>query len=451
MDFCIHRLPPHGRAYSKRLAKGVYLTAMIKKHHLLVLMAIGLTSPCFSQGFLKKLQKKAEAAATDLIIKKSTQKAEKAMEEKKQEESTSTSSSLKQTEEPASGSTREVKSYSKYDFVPGASILFTENFEQDQIGEFPLKWFTNGSGEVVTLEGFAGKWVKMSSGALLSPTFKFPENFTYEFDVFMDIDPATRYVRPALGFELFDRGNKATKVGYNAYTIKNMLKFSAGLHADNAIVTLDSRQNALVKLQSEKVKLPGFQTNYRNVVHVAIAVQKERLRLWMNADKIFDLPIAVASPHNFNQLLVWGAKTKEGSPAFYYTNFRVAAGLADTRTKLLSEGRYSTSGILFDSNSDHIKPESTGLMREIAAALKENGNVKFTIIGHTDNQGNDADNLVLSKKRAEAVKKSLIEEYGVEASLLQTQGKGAVQPIAENNTLTGRMQNRRVEFIKISQ
>jgi outer membrane protein OmpA-like peptidoglycan-associated protein len=168
----------------------------------------------------------------------------------------------------------------------------------------------------------------------------------------------------------------------------------------------------------------------------------------MNADKILDLPVAVAFPHGFNQLLVWGAKTKEGNPAFYYTNFKVAEGLADTRTKLLS-GKYSTNGILFDTNSDRIRPESTGLIREIASALKENGSIKFTIIGHTDNKGNSADNLALSKRRAEAVKKTLVESYGIEGSLLQTDGKGAAQPVTDNGTITGRAQNRRVEFIKV--
>ena len=424
---------------------------MIKKSYVLLMISIvGLSMPTYGQGFLKKLQKKAEQAAADLLIKKSTQKAEKAIDGKKEAaESATTSGSEKQDEKGDVKSGKTVKSYSKYDFVPGTSILFAENFEQDVIGEFPLKWFTNGSGEVVTLDGIDGKWVKMTSGALLSPTFKIPENFTYEFDVFIDIDPATRYVRPGLTFEIFDRGNKATKVAYNSYTIKNLLRFHGGLHVDKALFMLDSRQNGQVKLQSEKVNVPGFQVNYRNVVHVAVSVQKERLRLWMNADKIFDLPIAVANAHNFNQLLLWGAKTKEGNPAFYYSNIRVAAGVTDTRSKLMSEGKYVTNGILFDTNSDQIKPESAGLMKEIAVALKENPDAKFKIIGHTDNQGSADANLALSKRRAESVKKSLEDDYGVKGSSLQTDGKGAAQPIAENESVIGKAQNRRVEFVKI--
>ena len=54
-----------------------------------------------------------------------------------------------------------IKAYSKYDFTPGEQVIFYENFESDAIGDFPARWNTNGSGEVVTLEGYEGKWFKM--------------------------------------------------------------------------------------------------------------------------------------------------------------------------------------------------------------------------------------------------------------------------------------------------
>jgi outer membrane protein OmpA-like peptidoglycan-associated protein len=422
---------------------------MTSKKHLILLVAIGFCMPVNGQGFLKGLAKKAGVAAADIIIKKTSKKAEAAIDGIKDNANAETAAVDTILGEKATMPNSPATASSKYDFVPGTTVLFAEDFQQDVVGEFPLKWFTNGSGEVVTLEGKPGKWVKMSSGALISPTFKFPENFTYEFDVFIDLDAKSQSVMPGLSFEIYDRGDKAVKVGYDTYTIKNMLLFHGGMHRTFATFRLDSRHNGQVKLTSEKVTVPNFQQNYHNVVHVAIAVQKERLRLWMNTDKILDLPVAVASPHNFNQFLLWGAKAREGNTAYYFSNFRVAAGTADTRSKLLNEGKFVTNGILFDTNSAIIKKESDGLLKEIAAALMENTAVQFKITGHTDNQGSPDANLVLSKKRAEAVKKSLTETYGVNAAALSTDGKGASQPIADNASAEGKAQNRRVEFIKL--
>jgi outer membrane protein OmpA-like peptidoglycan-associated protein len=75
----------------------------------------------------------------------------------------------------------------------------------------------------------------------------------------------------------------------------------------------------------------------------------------------------------------------------------------------MSEGKFVTRGILFDVNSDKIKPESFGTLKDIAAVLTENPSVKVSIVGHTDADGKDADNLILSKRRAESVKATLVK------------------------------------------
>lgn len=122
--------------------------------------------------------------------------------------------------------------------------------------------------------------------------------------------------------------------------------------------------------------------------------------------------------------------------------------MPDTRNKLINEGKFSTSGISFDVNSDHIKPESYGILKEIADALSQNSSTKFRITGYTDSDGDAAYNLKLSKKRAEAVKNCLISNFGIDGSRLSTDGKGESQPVADNKTPEGRAQNRRVEFTK---
>src|SRR6185436_11191984 len=61
-----------------------------------------------------------------------------------------------------SGATPSIKAYSKYDFVPGEKIVVFEDFAQDAVGDFPDKWNTNASAEVVTIETLQGKWLKIS-------------------------------------------------------------------------------------------------------------------------------------------------------------------------------------------------------------------------------------------------------------------------------------------------
>jgi OOP family OmpA-OmpF porin len=81
--------------------------------------------------------------------------------------------------------------------------------------------------------------------------------------------------------------------------------------------------------------------------------------------------------------------------------------------------------------------------------LIENPAVKIKIVGHTDSDGDDAANLALSKERANAVKASLIKEFEIDKSRMETDGKGESEPVAPNTSLEGKAQNRRVDFIKL--
>jgi OmpA-OmpF porin, OOP family len=107
-----------------------------------------------------------------------------------------------------------------------------------------------------------------------------------------------------------------------------------------------------------------------------------------------------------------------------------------------------THGITFDTNSDHPKPESAPVLKMVSGALDKNPNLKLAIAGYTDSIGDAAKNLDLSKRRAQAVKTVLVQQFGVDESRLTADGFGASKPIASNDTPDGRAQNRRVEFAK---
>jgi outer membrane protein OmpA-like peptidoglycan-associated protein len=106
-----------------------------------------------------------------------------------------------------------------------------------------------------------------------------------------------------------------------------------------------------------------------------------------------------------------------------------------------------TDKIYFETGSAEIKIISYELMNEIAAVLKEHPELtKVRIEGHTDNVGDDLYNLKLSQSRAESVVKFLTEA-GVAAERMDPAGFGESRPISTNDTVEGRSENRRVEFL----
>jgi OmpA-OmpF porin, OOP family len=106
--------------------------------------------------------------------------------------------------------------------------------------------------------------------------------------------------------------------------------------------------------------------------------------------------------------------------------------------------------IFFDYNKATIKKVSFPLLDEVALAFLDHPAIQVRIEGHTDSRGGDKFNKKLSQKRAESVRKYLIDK-GVDGSRMEPKGYGEEQPIADNRTEEGRSQNRRVEFIIVSQ
>src|SRR5688572_687928 len=79
---------------------------------------------------------------------------------------------------------------SKYDFVPGEKIMGLEDFSKTEIGDFPARWNTNATAEVVTINNKEGKWLKISKQGVFHPEFitSLPDNFTLEFDLAVNPD-----------------------------------------------------------------------------------------------------------------------------------------------------------------------------------------------------------------------------------------------------------------------
>ena len=105
--------------------------------------------------------------------------------------------------------------------------------------------------------------------------------------------------------------------------------------------------------------------------------------------------------------------------------------------------------IQFDFDSDAIKPESYPLLKEFGLVFqKDLPDAAFIIEGHTDSTGSEEYNLNLSQRRADAVKKYLRSEFGLDENRLITKSYGKSRPIASNDNEDGRALNRRVEFVR---
>lgn len=337
-----------------------------------------------------------------------------------------------------------LKTYGKYDFVPGDKLLGYDDFDQDAIGDFPARWVTNASGEVMKVENQQGKWLNVSKGGFVVPEFitALPQNFTMEYDVLYIPPPERKGPNtPSMGFQICQLQN--IKNAFDLWV--PFARFQINPYLEGIDVVSYGKDNSAI-IQNN-IPIQGIDRNHILKYHVSVWRQKRRLRVYLNENKVCDLPSMLDPEVNYNSIRFVTELGNDGS-TWLFTNFKYTVGAPDTRSKLLTEGKFSTTGILFDVNSAVIKPNSYGTLKEIAAVLAENPSIKVKIIGHTDSDGEAAFNLTLSKKRAEAVKSVLVTEFNITAENLATDGKGAAEPVSPNTTQEGKAQNRRVEFIK---
>ena len=336
--------------------------------------------------------------------------------------------------------------YSKFDFVPGEKIVAFEDFSQDAIGDFPAKWNTNGSGEVVTISGKPGRWLKLAANGFYTPEFitALPDDFTLELDILSPPTFKNGYALQTVLAELPSPTGNSELLQWTGAS--NYFQFVADPEAGSEGSVQVILRQASVSTPASSRSTKQF-TKVANPVHVSLWRQRQRMRVYLNEEKLFDLPRALAPGSKLNTLL-FALRNDAGESDFCISNLRLAVGAPDTRNKLLTEGKWVTHGILFDVNSDRVKPESYGALKEIVNVLTENADVKIQVVGHTDSDGDDAKNLDLSKRRAASVRGVLAKEFAIAEARMETDGKGESQPIDKNDTPAGKANNRRVEFIK---
>ncbi len=179
---------------------------------------------------------------------------------------------------------------------------------------------------------------------------------------------------------------------------------------------------------------------------------------WREKDKNGPAVMVISKDGNTFKGFWWYSGNEKGAPSGTWNGTKISADVGgcphwsgsvggELKTKLLNEKRARVYGILFDTDSDVIKPESKPVLEDVLSLLKSEPEWKITIEGHTDATGSDAHNQALSQKRAESVA-AYLRSAGIEAGRLKTVGFGESKPVADNDTELGRAQNRRVELVR---
>lgn len=411
-----------------------------------------------AQKWLNKLGNTAKEAAKSTMERRVEQKTEEVTEgtpneaestvtkeetEAEEKEETGLKESKEETKEPP----QKLVSAGKYDFVPGDKILYFEDFSQDAIGDFPALWTTNGSGEVKTVNIAPGKWFHMNGEDAVycyTRQIDFPDNFIVEFDIIPEKKDKDYY--SSIQFSLYQERTGETKEMND-----ELYPGEAGLHIDLGFSSMDTSWETRGYKEGDNLDWLSGQGGKNPVLlekvnHVILWIQKRRVRIYHQNEKVLDMPTNIYPDVKFNRMRFSGW---DRYSAPHVTNLKITTASPDTRSKLITEGKLVTYGITFDVNKADVKPESYGTLKSIADVLNENASVKVRIVGHTDSDGDDAMNLELSRRRAESVKNELVKNFGIDASRMETEGAGETKPVAPNDTPANKAQNRRVEFVKL--
>ena len=354
----------------------------------------------------------------------------------------------------ANGQASDFKTYSNFDFLPGNEVLFFDDFSSEMIGDFPVMWNTTGSGEIVVTEMNSDRWFRIESSSMtfLDAGLESVENFTIEFDL---VVTKNKDLISGDGWD-FQMGLFSSNPDIDGLFSTSLFPGLAGIVLNFATLSPSNIEHTYRIYNNETEKgFEGKNTKKNTSFEIgkkyklSFWVQKTRLRLYINEEKVFDIQRAFPEQMQIDQIRFWTYEDQDLNANIYISNFRHADATEDNRSKFLTDGKLISYGIYFDSGQDIVKPQSYGAIKEMATILSENHTVKVLIAGHTDSDGNENANLELSKRRAASVKDILVNVFGISADRIETDGRGQYEQVSPNDTPENKAKNRRVEFIRL--
>lgn len=318
--------------------------------------------------------------------------------------------------------------WSKYDFVPGQTVIFEDGPSKDEEnGEFPSRWdLYKGDAEIGEVNG-QNVIMFLKGGTYIVPYLKnskedyLPDVFTIEFDVWFSKGHTTAN---RFWVYLGDKKNQGNRGGSNT----SLVIMPHSLEFGNSEKDYPGTENTGWTVEKEG-----------SWKHISIAYTKGKYKAYFNDTRLINVPHLEINPT--------GITVKAGNDNMYLKNFRIAKGGVKYYNRVLSDGKIVENGIRFDVNKATLKSESMGPINKIYKLMVKYPDLKFSVEGHTDSDGDVATNQKLSESRAKAVMNKLIA-MGISPDRLKSKGWGESKPIDTNATPEGKANNRRVEFVK---
>ena len=420
----------------------------MKKLVLMFVAMVAFAVTADAQGFLKRLKDRAvnaaENAVSNKVDSKVNEETNKAMDDvldgKKSDKKSKKSNDNDADDEPSAKQKKSAKGEeNKSDFVPGNVVIFEDNLQGEQLGEFPSKWdLIENNAEVAKMNGKMAIKFEHGSDTEITPLIKdgnkkyLPEFYTLEFD-------------------FFATGKEDTNTAYRLYLNSENDRHNSCIWFSQDRMTWDiQKPNSDDNVNGNASLGDIMELNDWN--HFALSFNKRALKVYVNGKRIINIPNAKAMDWFSVETEFWEDHID------YITNIRLAKGgvelydrnaqsMTPIEKAIAETGKFVTNNILFETGKATLKPESMAEIQKVADYMKKNPTARFEVQGHTDNQGSDKINDPLSQQRSEAVVKAL-EGLGVDGFNLKAVGKGSHEPVADNKTEEGRAKNRRVEFIK---
>ena len=337
-------------------------------------------------------------------------------------------------------------SNSGYDFTPGPRALFEDDFERTRLGNVPgsVRFI---SGEMDVVDDRGNKVLRVLPGSIFAvPMGELPELFTLEFDLFLATEGSLCITTTDLG-AYRGRTEMRTCNQASSWMSAPFLRAS-GRHESHLVYSgftapSDSRSGT-----GEYGDYPAFNERY---VPVRATMDGTYLKVYFDDTRIVNIPNVdwESNPELvfFVEDNYYRSQGDAGARVAYLDNMRVGAGGQETGYASLSTGgRVTARGILFDSGSARLAASSESELQQLLTALESDPGLRVRIEGHTDASGSASTNQRLSQQRAESVR-AWLTARGIAASRLEAVGYGEDRPVADNETASGREQNRRVEIV----
>lgn len=343
---------------------------------------------------------------------------------------------------------KSFENYKEFDFIPCERIIYYNDFMQDTLDKFPQRWLSNSPSEVIKLDEYPGmQWYRMNLGSTNATAgrIEFEENTTIEFDMIANAGKEASQDKSEIQVYFHSTLPDEVMGDYVPGNGGFCFKFEG-----DAVSAFNWKNHDFTDVNYE-TSSKELSTNMNKKIHVSIAVQKSRVRLYINQFKVVDMENLLPDGIPPMDRISFFSNGKNMNFSLMVSNLIVKTGVTDMRDNLLKQNKFSSTDIKFLALSDTLKSESYAVMKEVAQIINENpSSIKFKIAVYGDNNESGAVNNSLLQKRAEAVRKVLIDIFDVSEKRLSNEF--LIQKASSDNNLNSEQKasNRKVEFIKLA-